>query len=255
MFVLPEVLPASTQRYDIPSAARFAILQAACGHNICAKYERVDWMRLTPWWRHEEHIANPLVKSLMSLSGQFSSSRLFLILRLSELFNELSDAVRPWQPLLPPITPTGKKHPDSSFGPNIGIVCSGLAWTTNREKKVLADEFTPDVVRGWIEKSKVASEPTTTLQASVNLKRPTLRLSPLLRRMGELYTSALLFFLALSEDTVPDNHHHGLEFEFDCDAPKCRIYVHVLLDANHPDAPAATSPNGLSKLKAPTARD
>ncbi|KAG7441090.1 uncharacterized protein BT62DRAFT_982873 [Guyanagaster necrorhizus] len=129
-------------------------------------------------------------------------------------------------------SPTGKKHPDSLFGPNIGIVSSGPAWTTNREKKVLADELTPDVVRGWIEKSKVASEPTTTLQALVNLKRPTLRLSP----------------LASGEDTVPDNHHHGLEFEFDCDAPKCGIYVHVLLDANHPDAPAATSPNGLSKL-------
>ncbi|KAK0458097.1 uncharacterized protein EV420DRAFT_1270807 [Desarmillaria tabescens] len=129
-------------------------------------------------------------------------------------------------------TEKGKKHPDSLFGPNIGIVSSGPAWTTNKEKKVLADELTPDVVRGWIEKSKVASEPTTTLQALVNLKRPTLRLSP----------------LTSGEDSVPDNLHHGLEFEFDCDAPKCGIYVHVLLDANHPDAPAATSPNGLSKL-------
>ncbi|KAK0474152.1 hypothetical protein IW261DRAFT_1499022 [Armillaria novae-zelandiae] len=134
-------------------------------------------------------------------------------------------------PPLPPVE-KGKKHPDSLFGPNIGIVSSGPAWTTNKEKKVLADELTPDVVRGWIEKSKVASEPTTTLQALVNLKRPTLRLSP----------------LSSGEDSVPDNHHHGLEFEFDCDAPKCGIYVHVLLDANHPDAPAGTSPNGLSKL-------
>ncbi len=63
----------------------------------------------------------------------------------------------PPAPAPAPIAEKGKKHPDSLFGPNIGIVSSGPAWTTNKEKKVLADELTPDVVRGWIEKSKVVS--------------------------------------------------------------------------------------------------
>lgn len=40
---------------------------------------------------------------------------------------------------------------------------------------------------------------------------------------------------------VPDDpsqtdshHHHGLEFEYDCDAPKCRINVNVILPGDHP---------------------
>lgn len=44
-----------------------------------------------------------------------------------------------------------------------------------------------------------------------------------------------------------EQHHHGLEFEYDCDAPKCGIYVNVHLPKNHPDAPA-TSHSQLSKL-------
>lgn len=28
-------------------------------------------------------------------------------------------------------------------------------------------------------------------------------------------------------------HHHGLEFEYDCDAPKCGITVHVLVSPSH----------------------
>jgi hypothetical protein len=35
--------------------------------------------------------------------------------------------------------------------------------------------------------------------------------------------------------------HHGLEFEYDCDAPKCGIYVHVLLSPGHPQAESTTS--------------
>jgi len=65
------------------------------------------------------------------------------------------------------------------------------------------------------------------LQALVNLKRPTLRLSP----------------LAPTDDLAhADSHdHHGLEFEYDCDAPKCGIYVHVLLSPEHPQAEPTTS--------------
>ncbi|RDB27952.1 hypothetical protein Hypma_002293 [Hypsizygus marmoreus] len=129
-----------------------------------------------------------------------------------------------------------KKTQDSLFGPNIGVVSSGPAWSAATEKKVLTDELTPEIVESWIEKSKDASQPTTTLQALVNLKRPTLRLSPL-----------------SAEDpanTAPDPHlhHHGLEFEYDCDAPKCGIYVHILLPKDHPDAPVTAASSGLSKL-------
>lgn len=45
-----------------------------------------------------------------------------------------------------------------------------------------------------------------------------------------------------------DQHPHGLEFEYDCDAPKCGIYVHVHLPKNHPDAPSISTLSLLSKL-------
>ena len=45
-----------------------------------------------------------------------------------------------------------------------------------------------------------------------------------------------------------DQHHHGLEFEYDCDAPKCGIYVHVYLPKNHPDAPSTSSPYPLCRV-------
>ncbi|KAG6865638.1 hypothetical protein C0991_000808 [Blastosporella zonata] len=124
-----------------------------------------------------------------------------------------------------------KKTHEALFGPNIGVVSSGPLWTVASEKRVLTDELTPDVVTNWVTKSKDASQPTTTLQALVNLKRPTLRLSPL-----------------TSEDSTADHHHHGLEFEYDCDAPKCGIYLHVLLPKDHPDAPATASTSGFSKF-------
>ena len=85
-----------------------------------------------------------------------------------------------------------------------------------------------------------STQPTTTLQALVNLKRPTLRLSPLVSPEPDD---------PQQQDSSSHPHHHGLEFEYDCDAPKCGIYVHVLLPADHPDAtnPASTT-TGLSKL-------
>lgn len=55
----------------------------------------------------------------------------------------------------------------------------------------------------------------------MNLKRPTLRLSP----------------LAPAEDaaqTGETQDNHGIEFEFDCDAPKCGIAIHVVLAPDHP---------------------
>ena len=47
---------------------------------------------------------------------------------------------------------------------------------------------------------------------------------------------------------MANQHHHGLEFEYDCDAPKCGIYVHVHLPKNHPDAPSTSTISLLSKL-------
>ncbi|KAG5634159.1 hypothetical protein H0H81_003120 [Sphagnurus paluster] len=128
-----------------------------------------------------------------------------------------------------PANQKDKKGNDTLFGPNIGVVSSGPPWTATSEKKVLTDELTPEIVSSWVAKSKDTSQPTTTLQALVNLKRPSIRLSP------------------LASDEPEAHHQHGLEFEYDCDAPKCGIYVHVLLPKDHPDAPVTASATGLSK--------
>ncbi|KAH8101178.1 hypothetical protein BXZ70DRAFT_934782 [Cristinia sonorae] len=115
-------------------------------------------------------------------------------------------------------TADSKKKQDTLFGPNIGIVTTGPEWSENPEKS--KDDLTADIVKGWIAKSKEASHSTTTLQALVNLKRPTLRLSPL-----EASTD--------DADHADSQHHHGLEFEYDCDAPKCGIKVNVVLSPSH----------------------
>ncbi|KAJ7100240.1 hypothetical protein B0H15DRAFT_819414 [Mycena belliarum] len=114
--------------------------------------------------------------------------------------------------------------PDSLFGPNIGPVEPGPAWTTQTQPKRLVepDELTTDTVRAWIDKSKIPTTPTTTLQAQVNLRRPTLRLSP----------------LAPDEGVNMKDAPHLVEFQFDCAAPQCGVHVHVLLPPGHPDAPA-----------------
>jgi hypothetical protein len=75
-------------------------------------------------------------------------------------------------------------------------------------------------------------QPTTTLQALVNLKRPTLRLSPL-----EAQTSEDPSVGAESHDS------HALEFEYDCDAPKCCITVQVIVSSNEPNTQRSPSPS------------
>jgi hypothetical protein len=56
-------------------------------------------------------------------------------------------------------TPIGKdkKSSEPLFGPSIGSVTNGPAWTLSTEKKVVTDELTPDIVSTWIEKSKEVS--------------------------------------------------------------------------------------------------
>ncbi|KZT04492.1 uncharacterized protein LAESUDRAFT_682687 [Laetiporus sulphureus 93-53] len=126
-----------------------------------------------------------------------------------------------------------EKTSDTLFGPNIGIVSGGPEWTERHEKS--SDELTPEIIKNWIARSKEGFPTTTTLQALVNLKRPTLRLTP--------------FEDAPSDD--PDHadsqHHHGLEFEYDCDAPKCGISVNVLLSPRHHLAGKADA-SGLYKF-------
>ena len=49
-----------------------------------------------------------------------------------------------------------KKH-DTLFGPNIGIVSSGPEWTEISQDKTVVDELTPEIVKGWVAKSKEVS--------------------------------------------------------------------------------------------------
>ncbi|KAL1753391.1 hypothetical protein FB107DRAFT_250161 [Schizophyllum commune] len=116
-----------------------------------------------------------------------------------------------------------KGKEESLFGPSIGIVNTGPEWTALNEKRLVEDELTQDVVKGWVEKSQSGTQPATTLQALVNLKRPTLRLSPL-----------------APLDSADTSHHalqHGISFSFDCDSPQCGIYIYAMIPATHPDSP------------------
>lgn len=152
-----------------------------------------------------------------------------------------------------PKDPTGlpKKH-DTLFGPNIGIVSSGPEWTETSRDKSVVDELTPEIVKGWVAKSKEArqrlilltpgtdgpyqtSQPTTTLQALVNLKRPSLRLSPLTPSAAD------------DSNTDQPLNAHGLEFEYDCDAPKCSIRVYVVLSPGNQPAKDSTSGGDSTK--------
>jgi hypothetical protein len=56
------------------------------------------------------------------------------------------------------------KKQDTLFGPNIGVVNGGPAWTdaSGKQKQPLTDHLTPDVVKGWIAKSKEVSMPALT---------------------------------------------------------------------------------------------
>ncbi|KAG1776343.1 hypothetical protein EV702DRAFT_1109954 [Suillus placidus] len=117
-----------------------------------------------------------------------------------------------------------EKKQETLFGPNIGVVGSTPQWAQSIAQKAPADNVSSNIIQNWITRSKEPSQPTTTLQALVNLKRPTLRLCPLTISSGD------------DSDQVDSHHNHGLEFEYDCDAAKCRINVSVVLPADHPYA-------------------
>ncbi|KAF8439129.1 hypothetical protein L210DRAFT_3646627 [Boletus edulis BED1] len=134
-----------------------------------------------------------------------------------------------------PADNTNKKESKQLFGPDIGVVNNVPAWAHPVGKSSAADSLSADIIKNWIAKSKESSQPTTTLQALVNLKRPTLRLVPLTMAPGD------------DPDQADSHHHHGLEFEFDCDAPKCKIDVNVTLPADHPLAETVDS-RGFSRI-------
>ena len=70
----------------------------------------------------------------------------------------------------------------------------------------------------------------------MNLKRPSLRLSPLTPPAAD----------ESNADQHP--HAHGLEFEYDCDAPKCAIRVYLALSPGHPLAKDSPSTSGCTKV-------
>ncbi|KAF8265835.1 hypothetical protein EI94DRAFT_1779191 [Lactarius quietus] len=119
--------------------------------------------------------------------------------------------------------PQTEKRQETLFGPNIGIVGDGPAWAQSDDAKkgTLSDHLTPEIVKRWVETSKETIQPATTLQALVNLKRPTLKLSPVTLQPSE----------DPSEDPAHAESHniHAVEFEYDCDAPKCNIIVQVIV--------------------------
>ena len=60
------------------------------------------------------------------------------------------------------ITNRDNKKQDTLFGPNIGVITSGPAWTDagGSEKQPITDQLTSDVVKGWIAKSKEVDIPS-----------------------------------------------------------------------------------------------
>ncbi|KAG2357326.1 hypothetical protein BDR07DRAFT_1453115 [Suillus spraguei] len=98
-----------------------------------------------------------------------------------------------------------QKKQETLFGPNIGVVGSTPQWAQSMGQKASADNVSSNIIQNWIARSKEPSQPTTTLQALVNLKRPTLRLCPLIISSAD-------------------------------DLDQCRINVNVVLPADHPYA-------------------
>ncbi|KAI0252514.1 hypothetical protein BJV78DRAFT_341331 [Lactifluus subvellereus] len=131
------------------------------------------------------------------------------------------------------VHPTDKRE-ETLFGPNVGIISDGPSWAQSEDAKedTSSDYLTPEIVRRWVETSKEAVQPTTTLQALVNLKRPTLRLSPLAIHPSDDPSNAEL------------HSNHALEFEYDCDAPKCSIAVQVIVPSKEANSSGDSGPLG-----------
>ncbi|KAH9962844.1 hypothetical protein BC827DRAFT_1195313 [Russula dissimulans] len=135
-----------------------------------------------------------------------------------------------------PSEPPNPKKQETLFGPNIGIVSDGPAWAQSQDamRSTPSDGLTPETVKRWMEMSKESVQPTTTLQALVNLKRPTLRLSPLQAHPSDDSPDDLI--------NAESHNNHALEFEYDCDAPKCCIKVQVIIPSKDPNPHGSSHP-------------
>ncbi|KAH8804219.1 hypothetical protein DL96DRAFT_1537151 [Flagelloscypha sp. PMI_526] len=139
-------------------------------------------------------------------------------------------------------TNNANKKQETLFGPSLGLLSQGPSWTvhhSNSAAKSNTEELTPEIVKSWIERSKDPSVGTTTLQALVNLKRPTLRLTPLTHDESK-------------DDEEEEDHskEHAITFTYDSIAPKTGIYIHVLVPATHPDCPPERNEKtGLGKVQ------
>jgi len=83
-------------------------------------------------------------------------------------------------------TTKDKKAHEPLFGPSIGSVSSGPAWTIGSEKKVLTDELTPDTIAAWVEKSKDVSFVFSLVSVTVGLSHVATCLTQLLRFLDTL---------------------------------------------------------------------
>lgn len=126
------------------------------------------------------------------------------------------------------------------FGPSIGIPASDSQWEGSHH--VPPKPIAPALVNKWVSGRKEVrfhpgspglnstqqpfsqkTQETTTLQALVNLKASSLRVSPLLSE---------------TDDEIPvHDAPHGLEFQYDCDSAKCNISIHVHALNNTTSAP------------------
>ncbi|KAG9102410.1 hypothetical protein FRC07_010235, partial [Ceratobasidium sp. 392] len=125
-------------------------------------------------------------------------------------------------------------HSESLFGPP--IPADTITNDAHSHSAQPRDQVSQTIVDSWVEKNKQGREPATTLQALVNLKRPSLRLTPLASN-------------ASNTDLVSTSTKtsHGLEFEYDCDAAKCHITVTMSSSAS---STSALKP-GPEKLEEP----
>ncbi|KAG9023304.1 hypothetical protein FS837_005870, partial [Tulasnella sp. UAMH 9824] len=144
-----------------------------------------------------------------------------------------------------PNNPNSKSKVETLFGPPVGVGGTPAPdWTLLAGKAELKEhgeeeeeELTMDIVQEWIRRNKEESAgdkpvATTTLQALVNLKRPSIKLTPLTIQPNP----------SSSEETPQPpaaTAAHGLEFDFDCDAARCAISIRAVVPA--PSSTAATA--------------
>ncbi|KAG8922862.1 hypothetical protein FRC01_013516, partial [Tulasnella sp. 417] len=148
-----------------------------------------------------------------------------------------------------------KSKVETLFGPPVGVGGTPAPdWTVLAGKAELKEhgegdeeELTMDIVQEWSRRNKEESAgdkpvATTTLQALVNLKRPSIKLTPLTIQPNA----------SSSEEAAPAvaaTAAHGLEFDFDCDAARCAISIRAVV----PAAPSSTTSASAATASYPPA--